>query len=72
MLCPVAPFQAALPASAVDQLLDISRHNTASSSNSTTQAWLDQVSQAHPTLLYVILYVAVLTWLCTVIVCLDP
>ncbi|KAL3148236.1 hypothetical protein ABBQ38_013707 [Trebouxia sp. C0009 RCD-2024] len=42
VLCPVAPFQAAIPLSDVDQLVSISRCAMDESSHSTTQAWLDQ------------------------------
>lgn len=48
VLCPVAPFQAAVPRSAVDQLVDISRCAMDESSHSTTQAWLDQVTSVRP------------------------
>lgn len=43
-LCPVAPFQAALPLSDVGQLVEISRGGVDESAHSTTQAWLDQVT----------------------------
>ena len=50
VLCPVAPFQAAVPISDVSQLVDISRCCADESAHSTTQAWLDQVTTVQPLL----------------------
>lgn len=44
-LCPVAPFHAAMSLSGVDQLVEISRCSADDTAHSTTQAWLDQVTQ---------------------------
>lgn len=43
-ICPVAPFQAKVPMSAVEHLLETSREQPDAAAQSTTQAWLDQVS----------------------------
>ncbi len=42
-LCPVAPFQATISLAAVEHLLQASIEQSDSATQSTTQAWLDQV-----------------------------